>query len=135
MPIQTFVCVGACGAFWPRGLLSIGPLLHGWPPVGDALETTPDGCEIEPLAGAERERTQRVALRLVRTGFGLLAQLFRHSARDLQPRSPSADRAWANLTIVRADYGTLSSETLESFRAILMGLAAERRAALLAPDA
>jgi hypothetical protein len=83
------------------------------------------------VGAAERLRLRLVVLRY---GFRLIARLMRRSRNRLTTGHPMAEATWRELRTIRDDYGTLSKETLESFRAILLGIGAEPQPALLVRD-
>jgi len=89
------------------GLASLDQLLHRF------LVTT-----------AERFRLR---VFILGRGFVVAARFLLKTKQRLDRRQPAPEAAWESVEAVRHDLRTLSKESLESFRALLLSLTAERK--------
>lgn len=64
-------------------------------------------------------------------GFGVALRYLLRSTRRIVGREPAADREWEQIRLVREDLDALTRESLESMRALLAALDAERAEELL----
>jgi hypothetical protein len=73
--------------------------------------------------------TERFRLRLYILGrcVGLAVRYMVGSTRRIVENAPDADRDWEQIAAIREDLGTLTDESLQSLRALLVSMAAERK--------
>lgn len=76
------------------------------------------------VSTAERFRLRAYVLR---GGFGVARRFLLSSTERIRARRPDADPAWDRISAARADLRTLSTESLQTFHALLRSLAAEPR--------
>ena len=76
------------------------------------------------VSTAERFRLRTYVLR---RGFGIVTRFLVRTASRIRVRGLSADPHWDRVASARADLRTLSNESLRTFRALVVSLAAEQR--------
>jgi hypothetical protein len=78
----------------------------------------------------------RLRVYMLRRGFDIAMHFLFQARVRIEGREPSVEAAWDAVAALRHDFGTLTEESLESFRVLLTSLAAERKegAVLLGPD-
>ena len=73
----------------------------------------------------------RLKLYILGRSFGIATRFLLDSTQRIVRREPAADREWEQIETIRRDFQMLTEESLESLRALLTSLAAERRDDLL----
>ncbi|HLA77698.1 MAG TPA: hypothetical protein VJU18_08985 [Vicinamibacteria bacterium] len=76
------------------------------------------------VSTAERFRLRAYVLR---SGFGVARRFLMSNTERIRTRQPGADPAWERIVAAREDLRTLSTESLQTFHALLRSLAAEPR--------
>ena len=76
------------------------------------------------FSAAERFRLRAFVLR---RGFGLVSGFLLHSTQRIRAGAHGADPEWDRIEAARADLLTLSTESLQTFHALLTSLSAESR--------
>ena len=73
--------------------------------------------------------TERFRLRVYIIGrcVGLATRYMVRSTRRITENAPGADREWDQIAAIRADLGTLTDESLESLKALLVSMANDRK--------
>jgi hypothetical protein len=76
---------------------------------------------------------ERYRLRVYVLGrcFGIATRYLFHSTKRILERQSDAEREWEQIQATREDFQSLTDESLESLRALLTSLEAEKRAELL----
>lgn len=80
------------------------------------------------VTSAER---YRLRVYILGRSFGLATRFLLSSTRRIVANEPDADREWDQIQAIRADFQTLTDESLLSLRTLLTSLAAERREQIL----
>jgi hypothetical protein len=72
---------------------------------------------------------ERYRLRLYILGrcVGLAVRYMIRSTRKISENGRDADREWDQIAAIREDFGTLTAESLESLKALLVSMASERK--------
>jgi hypothetical protein len=78
----------------------------------------------------------RLRVYILRRAFDLAMHFLLQAQGRIQEKDPQGEAAWQMVATLRHDFGTLTEESLESFRVLLTSLAAERKdgAILAAPE-
>jgi len=73
--------------------------------------------------------TERFRLRIYILGrcVGLAVRYMLGSTRRIAENAPDADRDWEQIAAIREDLGTLTDESLQSLKALLVSMASERK--------
>jgi hypothetical protein len=80
------------------------------------------------VSSAERFRLK---LYILGQSFGLATRFLLESTQRIARDEPEAEREWTQIEAIRSDFQTLTNQSLESLRALLTSLSAERREDLL----
>ena len=59
--------------------------------------------------------------------MGLAVRYMVRSTKRITDNAPDADREWDQIDALREDFGTLTHESLESLKALLVSMANERK--------
>ena len=69
----------------------------------------------------------RLRVYILGRSFGMATRFLLGSTRRILRNEPDAEREWDQIQAIRADFQTLTDESLQSLRTLLTSLAAERR--------
>jgi hypothetical protein len=73
----------------------------------------------------------RLKLYILGRSFGLASRFLLRSIQNLRSGTPEADKEWDQVEAIRADFQTLTDESLDSLRILLTAMAREDRQDLL----
>ena len=69
----------------------------------------------------------RLRLYILGRGVGLAVRYMVRSTQKIAENTGEADREWDQIAALREDFGTLTNESLESLKALLVSMATERK--------
>jgi hypothetical protein len=69
----------------------------------------------------------RLRVYVLGRGFGLATRFLFESTQRIVSNAPESEREWAQIEALRADFQTLTDESLASLRVLLTTLSAEKR--------